>query len=281
MKTLANLRALCARNTWIRKKSTTASVTDPSSLSAIIVQSALLKTRKYPRPIPSLFFFPGISNASPIIYDHSTPTTSPITKPYSSIANMLESNYDTILAEYKSLRATRESDYRLHKDEHTLHKGQWNWNSYILKGQRQADFASACPRTVEILESIPSMMAQLPFSYAFFSTLAGNSKIDPHFGPCNLRIRCHFPLIIPSQADGKKADDCAMEVGGQIVQWKKGKAVFFDDCYEHSVWNNTNDERVVLLFDIWHPDLQPDEISAITEMFSFAKNQGWGKKNMK
>ena len=35
------------------------------------------------------------------------------------------------------------------------------------------------------------------------------------------------------------------------MKWQTGKALIFDDCYEHSVWNKTNEERVILLFDIW------------------------------
>lgn len=34
-----------------------------------------------------------------------------------------------------------------------------------------------------------------------------------------------------------------------------GKCLVFDDCYEHEVWNKTKRERVLLLFDLWHPDL--------------------------
>lgn len=54
-------------------------------------------------------------------------------------------------------------------------------------------------------------MSQTPFSFAFFSTLRPNAEIKPHFGPCNLRIRCHFPLIVPSNGD------VGMEVGGITV----------------------------------------------------------------
>jgi aspartyl/asparaginyl beta-hydroxylase (cupin superfamily) len=39
--------------------------------------------------------------------------------------------------------------------------------------------------------------------------------------------------------------------GGETLRWRVGEPVFFDDCYEHSVWNNTSDDRVVLLFDMW------------------------------
>lgn len=43
------------------------------------------------------------------------------------------------------------------------------------------------------------------------------------------------------------------------------------------VWNKTNEERVILLFDMWHPDLHEDEIEAIQDMFEEAKKKGWLK----
>jgi hypothetical protein len=43
------------------------------------------------------------------------------------------------------------------------------------------------------------------------------------------------------------------------------------------VWNHTNEERVILLIDLWHPDLQVEEIQAIEEMFGEAKKKGWIK----
>ena len=49
-----------------------------------------------------------------------------------------------------------------------------------------------------------------------------------------------------------------------------------------TVWNRTDQERVVLLFDLWHPDLLPSEIAALVDMFAYARRQGWtagkGKK---
>ena len=66
-----------------------------------------------------------------------------------------------------------------------------------------------------------------------------------------------------------------MVVGGKTLRWEVGKPLFFDDSYEHHVWNNTASQRVVLLFDLWHPDLEEEEIVAIQDMFGFAKEQGW------
>ena len=53
--------------------------------------------------------------------------------------------------------------------------------------------------------------------------------------------------------------------------------MFFDDCYQHHVWNHTLTDRVVLLFDMWHPDLTREEKLAIVDMFEHARTQGWLK----
>lgn len=185
---------------------------------AKLVQSAICKTNVRYRPSPSLFVFPGLSS-SPLI----NPEVFPVTK-------VLEDNKETILREYHQLRAInaqKNSDY-VSTEEHKLNSGSWDWNSYVVKGKRQSDFTINCPKTVEILESMnsPSLMTNTPFSFAFFSTLKGGTTIAPHYGPCNLRIRCHLPLLVPE-------GDCGMRIGPYEMQWEEGKAIYFDDCYEH------------------------------------------------
>ena len=56
-------------------------------------------------------------------------------------------------------------------------------------------------------------------------------------------------------------------VGDEERRWEVGKALLFDDAFVHSVWNETAADRVVLLADIWHPDLSADEIAAVQAMF--------------
>jgi aspartyl/asparaginyl beta-hydroxylase (cupin superfamily) len=180
-----------------------------------IVQSAMCRSRipGVHRPQPSLFFYPGL-NSRPV-YPRGT----------FSFEKILSDNADVIRMEYEALRMTDKSDYDTTNDHNKLHHGEWDWNSYVLKGKRSADFASKCPRTVEILESLP-LMVGTPFSYSFFSSLGPSSHIKPHFGPCNLRLRCHLPLIVPH-------GDCMLEVGGTKIPWEVGTPVVFDDCYEH------------------------------------------------
>ncbi|KAG7395060.1 Aspartate beta-hydroxylase domain-containing protein 2 [Phytophthora boehmeriae] len=233
---------------------------------AALLRSALCLTTAKPRPSPTLFCFPGLESAP--WHDASK----------FEWTKHLEANRETITNEFLALQRSREeatqsketSDYKVYDKEHQLHQGQWDWLSYVTQGRRQADFAVQCPKTVEILESIPGFMAGLPFAYAFFSILKPESSIKAHSAPCNIRLRCHFPLIVP--------EGCGIRVGDETRQWEEGKALVLDDAFDHEVWHNgKKGDRVLLLFDFWHPDLIPEEREAITEMFKEAKEKGWLK----
>lgn len=201
---------------------------------AELIQSALCRvnTKGVSRPKPSLFFYPGLISKSIHKFTPSTSSSSDLSLSLLKVANALNQNYSAILDEYKRMRESQSNlnDYKMLTDEHRLHQGgSWEWNSYILKGKRQTEFAVSCPRTVEIFESFyaPKLMSEVPFSYAFFSTLGKNTNITAHYGPCNLRLRCHFPLKVP-------AGDCGMLIANEKIKWTPGEAIFFDDTYEHS-----------------------------------------------
>ena len=44
-----------------------------------------------------------------------------------------------------------------------------------------------------------------------------------------------------------------MDVGTVRCTWQDGRVLIFDDTYPHAVCNNTDQERVVLLFDFARP----------------------------
>ena len=92
------------------------------------------------------------------------------------------------------------------------------------------------------------------------SALGAGAEIKPHTAPMNLRLRVHVPLMVPE-------GDVGMRLAGEAVAWRRGEALVFDDSFVHETWNRTAADRVVLLFDVWHPDLGEDEIGAVVEMF--------------
>ena len=282
----------------------------PEDASTIIQGPSLLTNTNKFRPSPSIFFLPGLrslpfwtaprsnngnSQKNIIAYGEQRIT---------QIVNHLEANYELIKKEYMhavmgmgnktdvsadnpSVSKPLQPDYDVNlKGEHAsdkLHAGTWDWHSYILNGSIQPRFEESCPQTALLIQQLePDLFMNNPFGFSFFSTLHGKSYIKPHNGPMNLRLRIHLPLIVPSDVkpdafSSKPQTKCGIRVGDQIRSWEEGKAIVLDDSYEHEVWNETKEVRVILLVDVWHPDVTMEERNRIAKMFHFAKEQGWMK----
>jgi aspartyl/asparaginyl beta-hydroxylase (cupin superfamily) len=76
----------------------------------------------------------------------------------------------------------------------------------------------------------------------------------------NCRLICHLPLIVPP--------DCRFRVGNEVREWEEGKLLIFDDTIEHEAWNESDEDRIVLIFDIWRPELTEQERFELTALFS-------------
>ena len=117
------------------------------------------------------------------------------------------------------------------------------WKTYVLHayGVRAPHNCAACPRTASAVERIPGMKT------AFFSILAAGKHIPPHRGPYKGLLRCHLGLIVPEPAA------CGLRVGGTHSAWEEGRAIVFDDTFEHEAWNRGSGDRVVLFIDFARP----------------------------
>ena len=58
----------------------------------------------------------------------------------------------------------------------------------------------------------------------------------------------------------------ALRVGNYERPWQEGRVLVFDDSVEHAAWNHSQAERVVLLFEIWRPELSLEERELVTQM---------------
>jgi len=173
----------------------------------------------------------------------------------------LESNTDVIRDELVGLLAEGRDEFR----PYVQHPAgapleQWaelnhspRWSTYFLweHGRPVAAHCERCPRTASILAGLP--MAELPnFSpTAMFSCLEARTTIPPHCGETNTRLIVHLPLVVPA--------GCWFRVGNETRQWRYGKAFVFDDTIEHEARNDSEELRVVLIFDVWNPFLDPAE----------------------
>ena len=75
----------------------------------------------------------------------------------------------------------------------------------------------------------------------------------------NTRLICHLPLVVP--------DKCSFRVGNDTRVPVEGNAWLFDDTIEHEAWNGSDRTRVILLFEIWRPELTAAERAMVSAMF--------------
>jgi aspartyl/asparaginyl beta-hydroxylase (cupin superfamily) len=129
------------------------------------------------------------------------------------------------------------------------------WKTYFLFGYGfTAKLGTeACPRTAALMREIPGMTT------AMFSILSPRKHILDHRGPYKGVLRYHLGLIVPHDAGA-----CRIRVGEDVRHWEEGKSMVFDDTFNHEVWNDTDETRVVLFVDVLRPLPSPE--SAINRL---------------
>lgn len=189
----------------------------------------------------------------------------------------LEEAFPTILQEFLDLQSKGPhfQPYRApvncSKKERIDELGQYatdrgDWNVCYLFLHDMDCFESnrkACPETVRILRGIPRQ-----YNHALFSALAPETHVSEHYGPTNKKLRCHLPLVVP-QGDDPMHPLCTLTVAQKTHTLTAGKCVIFDDSFLHEAANHAcpyeesnsaSGPRVVLILDVWHPDLSAEEV---------------------
>jgi ornithine lipid ester-linked acyl 2-hydroxylase len=118
------------------------------------------------------------------------------------------------------------------------------WKTFFLYGYGfEAKLGiEMCPRTAALMRQIPGMTT------AMISILSPRKHILDHRGPYKGVLRYHLGLIVPQDAEA-----CRIRVGDDIRHWEEGKSLIFDDTFNHEVWNDTDETRVVLFVDVLRP----------------------------
>lgn len=139
--------------------------------------------------------------------------------------------------------------------------GDPSWGAYYLwqSGAPVAGQADRCPAAMAALEAAPMPVIAGRSPMALFSLLKPGTHIAPHHGMLNTRLICHVPLFAP--------EGCALRVGNETREWRFGEALIFDDSFEHEAWNRGAETRVVLLFEIWRPEIGAAERDELTALF--------------
>lgn len=125
--------------------------------------------------------------------------------------------------------------------------GKWSMIPLIRNGMVVDDFAARCPLTMALARGLDLPKLGFISPSLYFSVLEPRSRIAPHSGITNARAIAHLPLIVPGQ--------CGFSVGGETRHWQVGKVMVFDDMTTHEAWNDSDETRVVLIADLWRPEL--------------------------
>ena len=205
-----------------------------------------------PRQRPSFLYFPGLPSVP--YFDRST-------VPW---ADALEKATGDIREELSAILCRSGHGERVFADDAAESRGlgsdrgapEWTGFYFYRHGERRDDAHAACPRTSAVLESLPLCRIREHAPEVMFSVLTPGTHILPHRGVTNTRAVCHLPLVVP--------ENCALVVGGEEHVWQEGRAVVFDDTFEHEAWNRGLRTRVVLIIDVWNPHLTQAERDAVT-----------------
>ncbi len=137
-----------------------------------------------------------------------------------------------------------------------VREGSWRESLLWNRGRPCEPAFARCPRT---LDAVARIDGALEAGLVYFSVLAPHTQVEPHCGPINTRWRCHLGLEVP--------DGCRLEVAGETRTWREGECLVFDDSFVHEAENASDRARVVLIVDVWHPDLTADERATLTAFF--------------
>jgi ornithine lipid ester-linked acyl 2-hydroxylase len=169
----------------------------------------------------------------------------------------IEANWQTIREEALRLLEDRDAlaNFQdISKDQIEITDDD-RWKTFFLYGYGFTAKLGVqmCPQTAELMQRIPGMTT------AMFSILSPRKHILDHRGPYKGVLRYHLGLIVP-----KDAERCRIRVGEDIRHWREGESLIFDDTFNHEVWNDTDETRVVLFVDVLRPLPSPwDQVNRL------------------
>lgn len=169
--------------------------------------------------------------------------------PGDAFARTLQENVEPIAAEYGRIAP----DIFRHPNSVLLvEAGTWSVFPLFKGGLRHEPHCEACPHTARLIESLPHCAEGADgLGQITFSVLDPGSHLRPHSGSVNVRLRYHLGLETPQGP--------WLRVGTERREWARGKVLIFDDSLEHEVRHEGAERRVVLLVDLWHPELTQEE----------------------
>jgi aspartyl/asparaginyl beta-hydroxylase (cupin superfamily) len=186
----------------------------------------------------------------------------------------LEAQTDVIRAELEGALAAARDDFvpyiqyapgePVNQWQELNHSLRWSTLHLWRNGKPVEENLARCPATARALAALPLADIGGLTPNAMFSALAPKSHIPPHNGETNARVIAHLPLIVPER--------CSYRVGFDWRQWRVGETLIFDDTIEHEARNDSDELRVVLIFDLWNPLLDTADRDVVRRLAAAARS---------
>jgi tetratricopeptide (TPR) repeat protein len=205
---------------------------------------------------PTSYYFPGLAQVE--FFD---PAEFAWSRAIEAAASVIRDEAQGLLASglegFKPYIRTDANRPRL--DDNPL-KDNRDWSALFLceNGQVFDEAVARCPRTWEAVQAVP-LPHHANSPTVMFSLLRAGARIPAHTGTHNTRLVCHLPVRVPPA--------CGFRVGSEVREWEEGKLLIFDDTIEHEAWNESTEDRLVLIFDIWRPELSVHEQREVASLF--------------
>jgi aspartyl/asparaginyl beta-hydroxylase (cupin superfamily) len=203
---------------------------------------------------PTSFYFPGLPQIQ--FYEREAFAW---VEAIEAQTHAIRAELEAVLAQTHDFPPYVEEDPNRPNKAHRLVANR-DWGAFhLLRGEPVEPNASLCPNTIAALKPAPIPVIRGRSPMALFSLLKPGAHIFPHNGLINTRLICHLPLIVP--------EGCRFRVGNEWREWEEGKLLIFDDTIEHEAVNGGTSRRVVLLFEIWRPEIDAEERAVLTALF--------------
>ena len=121
-------------------------------------------------------------------------------------------------------------------------------------------------RTLALLRSSGAPLGPAPVS---MNRQPPNSGLPPHSDNANFLLTGHLGLVVP--------DDGVCEfvmVDSEARRWRAGGVLLADTSFVHATRNDSEADRVVLHFTVWHPDLAAAERDGIVRLHEALRAAG-------
>jgi ornithine lipid ester-linked acyl 2-hydroxylase len=183
-----------------------------------------------------------------ILRDSLVPNTPILDKSFFPWIAELERHWEDIRNEAIAIRASEIPSLGDISFDHGRIAADRRWRSLFLKGYgyRMEHNCARAPITASLIEKVPGLVT------ACYSVMEAGGHIPRHWGMTKGMITYHLALKVP-----KEREKCRMHVEGpdelHVVQWEEGQSVLFDDMFNHEVWNETDEDRYLLLIQIKRP----------------------------